>query len=109
MAAPTTSANFSWLLPTEGASSGVWDTFLNDVVSGTTANSDPFDGIDKVVGDIKTTADAALARAGGSMSGDLWFVPPSRASDAAPRRGRRDGQRRPHRVDCRRWGACSQR
>ena len=64
MAAPTTSANFSWLLPTEGASSGVWDTFLNDVVSGTTANSDPFDGIDKVVGDIKTTADAALPTAG---------------------------------------------
>lgn len=71
MAAPTTSANFSWLLPTEGGSSGTWDTFLNDVVSGTLANSDPFDGIDKVVNDIKTTADAALPVAGGSMTGEL--------------------------------------
>lgn len=71
MAAPTTSANFSWLLPTEGGSSGTWDTFLNDVISGTTANSDPFDGIDKVVGDIKTTADAAMPKAGGIFSGEI--------------------------------------
>ena len=71
MAAPTTSTNFSWLLPTEGASSGVWDTFLNDCISGTLANSDPFDGIDKVVGDIKTTADAAMPKAGGIFSSEI--------------------------------------
>jgi hypothetical protein len=71
MAAPTTSANFSWLLPTEGASPGVWDTFINDLVSGTVANGDPFEGIDSVVGTIKVTADAALPVAGGSMTGEL--------------------------------------
>ena len=72
MAAPTTSANFSWLLPTEEASSGTWDTFLNDVISGTVANGDPFEGIDSVVGTIKTTADNALSRTlGGSMAGEI--------------------------------------
>ena len=72
MAAPTTSANFSWLLPTEGASSGVWAQFLNDVISGTVANSDPFEGIDSIVGTIKTKGDTAIQKDGSvSMTGEL--------------------------------------
>lgn len=67
---PTTSPNFGWLLPTEEASPGAWDNLLNAVFTGLVGTSG-VDGIDKVVNDIKTTADAALARAGGDMTGEL--------------------------------------
>lgn len=60
---PTT--NFGWDLPTVGGSTGSWGTELNTIFG------DDVTGIDKVVGDIKTTADAALARAGGTMTGRL--------------------------------------
>lgn len=71
MAAPTTSTNFGWLLPTEGGSSGTWDTLLNELISGFISNGETVDGIDDVVKKIKTTADAALSRAGGSMTGEI--------------------------------------
>ncbi|MEE8608894.1 MAG: hypothetical protein V3S55_14915 [Nitrospiraceae bacterium] len=64
---PTT--NFGWIPPTEGASSGTWDTLLNAVIAADSGEA--VSGIDEVVGDIKTTADAALSRAGGSMTGEI--------------------------------------
>lgn len=71
MAAPTESAIFDWRLPTENASPGVWDTFINEVISGKVSDGSPVEGIDSVVGTIKTTADAALSRGGGSMTGEI--------------------------------------
>lgn len=52
---------FSWVMPTVGGSSGVWGTELNSM----------FLAIETTVNSIKTTADAALARAGGTMTGNL--------------------------------------
>ena len=64
---PTT--NFGWALAVEGASSGTWDTLINALLGGDSGEA--ISGIDEVVGDIKTTADAALSRAGGSMTGEI--------------------------------------
>ena len=64
---PTT--NFGWVMPTEGGSSGTWDTLLNSLMGGDSGEA--ISGIDEVVGDIKTTADAALPVVGGSMTGEL--------------------------------------
>ncbi len=61
---PTT--NFGWNLPQDQGDPGVWGALLNKIF-GEDAGAVP--GIDKVVNDVKTTADAALARAGGNMSG----------------------------------------
>ena len=71
MAVTTTSPVFGWLLPTEGGSSGTWDTLINEAVNGTAAGAETIDGIDIVVSNIKTTADAALSRAGGDMTGEI--------------------------------------
>ncbi len=66
---PTT--NFGWDIPTEGGSSGVWDSLLNSTI-GEDSDAGALEfGIDKVVGDVKTTADAALSRAGGTMTGEI--------------------------------------
>ena len=64
---PTT--NFGWAMPVEGGSSGTWDTLLNALLGGDSGEA--ISGIDEVVNDIKTTADAALSRAGGSMTGEI--------------------------------------
>ena len=63
---PTT--NFGWNLPTDQGDSGVWGTLLNSIF-GEDAGGSP--GIDKVVNDIKTTADAALPKAGGVLTGQV--------------------------------------
>ena len=54
--------NFSWTKPTVGGDSGAWGTILNTL----------FDDQDTDVDLIKTTADAALARAGGTMTGEIF-------------------------------------
>lgn len=60
---PTT-ANFSWATPVVGGSSGTWGTILNTL----------FDSVDTDLNTVKTTADAALARAGGTMTGNVALL-----------------------------------
>lgn len=57
--------NFGWALPDVSGDTDAWGTLLNEIFGG----DSPVDGIDTVLNDVKTTADAALARAGGDMSG----------------------------------------
>lgn len=59
--ATTPTTNFSWGKPTVGGSLNVWGTELNTAL----------DAIDTDVNTIKTTADAALPKAGGTMTGNL--------------------------------------
>lgn len=71
MAVQNPTTNFSWDLPTEGGSSGTWDTLLNSIF-GEDSDAGALDfGIDSVVGTIQTTANAALSRAGGDMTGEI--------------------------------------
>ena len=56
--------NFSWTTPIEDASAGIWDTILNTL----------FDEIDDDLNDVKTVADAALPKAGGTLTGNVNFV-----------------------------------
>lgn len=58
---PTTDV-FGWTVPTEGGDAGTWDTILNDCID---------DDIEGTVNTVKTTADAALPKAGGTMTGNL--------------------------------------
>ncbi len=57
---PTTT-NYSWTTPTVGGSTGTWGTILNDL----------FDDMDSQIYTNQTTADAALPKAGGLMTGEL--------------------------------------
>jgi hypothetical protein len=56
--------NFGWTKPTVGGDAGAWGTILNTLV----------DDQDTDVDLIKTTADAALPVAGGTMTGNLKFL-----------------------------------
>jgi len=60
---PTT--NYSWNLPAVGGSAGAWGTALNAIIG------DDSTGIDAVVKAISDVANAALARAGGTMTGEI--------------------------------------
>lgn len=53
--------NFGWTKPTVSGSSGAWGTILNTAL----------DDIDTDVKAVKTTADAALPKAGGTLTGPL--------------------------------------
>jgi len=53
--------NFGWTKPTVGGSAGTWGTLLNTL----------FDDVDTDVDAIKTTADAALPLAGGTLTGEI--------------------------------------
>lgn len=66
---PTT--NFGWDLPTEGGSSGTWDTILNSILGEDSEAGALEFGVDSIVGTIQTTANAALSRAGGDMTGEI--------------------------------------
>lgn len=57
---PSTS-NFSWTYPTDGGSSGTWGATLNSM----------FDQIDTDVDAIKTTADGAMPKSGGTFTGEI--------------------------------------
>jgi len=57
---PTTS-NFSWTTPTVGGDAGSWGTILNDAI----------DDIDSDLDAVKTTADAAMPKAGGTFTGQI--------------------------------------
>jgi hypothetical protein len=63
---PTT--NFSWDLPNVSGDTGNWGTLLNTILG------DDATGIDKVLFDVQTTANAALAKAGGTMTGHLSML-----------------------------------
>ena len=54
-------ANFTWTKPTVDGSDGAWGTILNTL----------FDDIDSDLNSVKTTADAALPKAGGTLTGEV--------------------------------------
>lgn len=60
---PTT--NYSWNLPDVGGDSGTWGTLLNAILG------DDVTGVDAVLSAVSTVADAALARTGGTMTGQI--------------------------------------
>jgi hypothetical protein len=51
-----------WALPTDGGSANTWGSILNDTT---------FPAIDTDVTSVEATADAALPKAGGTMTGEL--------------------------------------
>ena len=53
--------NFGWIEPIDGGSAGTWGTLLNDI----------FDAQDTDLQAVKDTADAALPKAGGVMTGQI--------------------------------------
>lgn len=57
---PTTS-NFGWTTPVDGGSPGVWGALLNAAI----------DAIDSDLNTVKTTADAAMPKAGGAFTGNV--------------------------------------
>lgn len=63
MAVDNPTTNYGWVLPIPGASPGVWGSILN------TALGDTVSGIDAVVKGIQDTAEAALPKAGGELTG----------------------------------------
>lgn len=54
-------ANFGWTKPTVGGSAGTWGTELNTL----------FDDADSDLNTVKTTADAAMPKAGGIFTGEI--------------------------------------
>jgi len=60
---PTT--RFSWNLPNVSGDPGTWGTLLNAILG------DDVTGIDEILYDVQTTANAALPKAGGAMTGHL--------------------------------------
>ena len=53
--------NFGWIEPVDGGSAGTWGTLLNDI----------FDAQDTDLQAVKDTADAALPKAGGVLTGQI--------------------------------------
>lgn len=53
---------FEWPMPVIGGSSGTWGTELNELFD---------DHIEETVNTVKTTADGALQRSGGAMTGEV--------------------------------------
>lgn len=60
---PTT--NYTWELPNNGGDSGAWGNQLRTLIG------DDATGIDAVVKAVSVVADAALPKAGGSMTGEI--------------------------------------
>jgi len=68
MATQDPTANYSWDLPAVGGSSGTWGTELNTIIGDTTT------GIDAIVKAVSVVANAAVPKAGGTMTGDLVIL-----------------------------------
>lgn len=60
---PTT--NYGWNLPANGGDSGAWGTLINAILG------DDATGIDARLKAVSNVADAALPKAGGTMTGDV--------------------------------------
>lgn len=70
--ATTPTTNYSWGKPTVDGSSGVWGEELNAAL----------DDIDADLATAEATADAALPKAGGTVTGDVHFDSGARATQA---------------------------
>jgi hypothetical protein len=65
--------NFGWVLPVPGSEIDLWGTILNDTF-GAVGGATPLDNIDTDLWAVKGTADGALQRGGGTMTGALNLV-----------------------------------
>ena len=76
--ADTTSANYGWTLPEDGASTGTWGPKLNNDIGGTVSGGAAVEGIDSVVKSVSVVANGAIQKSGGAtdglMSGELSVV-----------------------------------
>ncbi len=67
---PTT--NYGFDIPNDGSDDGAWGAALREIFGqDDTSATAPNSGIDEILGDISTVADAALPVAGGSMTGEI--------------------------------------
>lgn len=71
---PTT--NYAWDLPDVGGDTGVWGTALNTIIG------DDATGIDTVLKAVSVVANAALPKAGGTMTGNLELLTESYTKSA---------------------------
>jgi hypothetical protein len=62
--------NFGWVLPVPGTEVDLWGTILNNTF-GAVGGATPLDNIDTDLWAVKGTADGALQKAGGTMTGPL--------------------------------------
>ena len=67
--ADATTVNYGWTMPEDGASSGTWGPKLNDALGKTTAVL----GIDAVMKSVSDVASAALPKAGGTTTGEIYM------------------------------------
>lgn len=65
MATQDPSENYGWEIPNNAGDSGAWGTMLRALIG------DDVTGIDAVVKAVSDVADAALPKAGGSMTGEI--------------------------------------
>jgi hypothetical protein len=67
---PTT--NYGFNIPNDLSDDGTWGAILREILGeGSTSTYAPNGGVDKILKAISDVADAALARAGGSMTGEI--------------------------------------
>ena len=76
MAISNPTANSGWVLPTVGGSTDAWGTILNTVLGDTGT------GVDAVVQAVSVVANAALPKAGGTMTGQVLAANESLAHTA---------------------------
>jgi len=67
MATQNPTSNYNWTLPTVGGSADAWGTILNAIIG------DDVTGIDAVVKAVSDVANAALPKAGGTVTGTVTF------------------------------------